>query len=192
MVFNSVLYWVSEATKIIQKSVVALIQEFVDVNKYSGLRSPKDKVLKSTLDNVAYHRNTILACLFGLLSTQFTLVKSAVWMLTCGLILITLALKCHFKNASIETLRNQVEVLGIPAFAALTTIPSFGLFITITLKYFQATIRPGVVPGFVLVNLIAIYSAGLVVGIWEHFFLGLVVVWFREVFGGRNEMDEEV
>ncbi|KDQ51502.1 hypothetical protein JAAARDRAFT_503456 [Jaapia argillacea MUCL 33604] len=192
MIFNSVLSWVSEATKTIQKSVVALIQEFVDVNKYSGLRSPHDEVLKSTLDNVAYHRNSTLVCLFGLLSAQFTLVKSGVWTLTCGLILITLALKCRFDNASIETLRNRVEVLGIPAFAALTTVPSFGLFITITLEYFQATLPPGVVPGFVLANLITIFCAGLVMGIWEHFSLGLVVVWFREVFGGQNETDEEV
>ncbi|KDQ51531.1 hypothetical protein JAAARDRAFT_503611 [Jaapia argillacea MUCL 33604] len=93
MISNVVLSWVSQATKTIQESVIALIQEFVDVNKYSGLRSPNDEVLTSTLENITYHRNTFLAFLFALLSAQFMLAKSDLWMLTCGLILITLAFK---------------------------------------------------------------------------------------------------
>ncbi|KDQ51503.1 hypothetical protein JAAARDRAFT_40977 [Jaapia argillacea MUCL 33604] len=90
-------------------------------------------------------------------------------MSTSGLILITLALKYRFEHASIETLRTRVEVLGIPAFATLTTVPSFGLFITITLECFQATLPPSVVFGFVLANLITIYCTRLCVSIGSYF-----------------------
>ncbi|KDQ51561.1 hypothetical protein JAAARDRAFT_41016 [Jaapia argillacea MUCL 33604] len=192
MIFSKAICWVSQVTKSIAKSAIPLIQEFVDVDKYSGLRSPSDQALISTLDNVACHRNTILACLFALLSAQITLMKCGVWMLTSGLILITLALKSRFEHASIETLRTRVETLGVPAFATLTTLPSFGLFIAITLEYFQVTPPPRAVSGFVLAILIPIYGAGLFVGIWERFFVKPVVVPLRGVFVGKNEMVENL
>ncbi|KDQ51560.1 hypothetical protein JAAARDRAFT_41013 [Jaapia argillacea MUCL 33604] len=110
-------------------------------------------------------------------------------MFTSGLIVITLALKSRFEHASMETLRTRVETLSVPAYAALTTVPSLGLFIAISLECLQAAPHPYLVLGFVLANLIPIYFAGLFVGIWERFFVEPEVVPLRGVFVGRNETE---